>query len=45
MQGFFETGSGSSDSSEPEDLTGKGSFLLMLGILQFLFIDVHEKVH
>ncbi|GMY22616.1 crossover junction endonuclease mus81 [Fagus crenata] len=24
MQGFFETGSGSSDSSEPEDLTGKG---------------------
>lgn len=44
LQGFFETGSG---SSEPEDLAGKGSFWLMLGISQFLFyfIDVLGKVN
>ena len=45
MQGFFETGSGSSES---EDLAGKGSFWLMLGISEFFlflyyFIDVLEK--
>ena len=34
MQGFFETGSG---SSKPEDLAGKGSFWLMLGISEFFF--------
>lgn len=44
LQGFFETGSG---SSEPEDLTKEGTFA-NLGIFQFfflIFIDVLGKVH
>lgn len=46
MQGFFETGSG---SSEPEDLTKEGTFANALDfgifIFYFFYIGIHGKVH
>jgi hypothetical protein len=41
MQGFFETGSG---SSEPEALAKEGTFANAWDFVIFFYIDVHGKV-